>query len=932
MLPFDTLVLNKYRILRSSGRRDGLLGRGTFGNVYLAHEELADRDVAIKELGLDSSELEEQQEEALHRFLTEGRLGLKIRHPNLLEIYAIEPYEDGYLLVMQLAPKGDLKALLAQGRPEISRTVAIGAGIARGLHAAHLQGIVHRDLKPGNVFMMEDGTPKVADFGVAHIPQAVGGYLSLTRTGFQPGTVIYMSPEQAAGRRIDHRSDLYSLAVILFELLTGSFYVDIQRCRELAQSQARNTPALQELRFFQVFSEVAFEGPLARPSDKNPGVPPWLDAVVMKGLARDPEERWQSGAEFAEALLKGGTVETATVSGPSLDRTMLDPGTPPSLGGRTPRPVTPVADPPSAISSTVAEPTVVAPVAPTIATPAAPPAKETVAPAAALVDAEATYVKPPRPARTNGATTPAPVAGNGVEVAPAADTPGDTTFVRPAAPTPEAGWPARPAFVGGATPPAANGVAFAPPSVVVAPVPAPRRRSRLLLFGAPAAVVLILLIAGAVVLLSHGSKKAPAAPTVVAATVSATAPVTVATTAATPATTPAPTATPLAPPRQAADVPDAQLLRPGATLVQRVNLPGQNGDPGYIAVESTGAAGAGGCSQTYVDLMRPQAGDKVSNVWDGTQAPQGSPLLQPVQKSDAGCYPAVKLFSAFTPQAGSVPALLVSVVASNGSQQIALVQGSGDLAKLLGSLTTTPGTDVSVQDGTPPVLKVTENAYPSASSGLQPDYSRPLGRLALVETWQNGSFQPSGPQLTPNCLTGTITRKGNNAIEWSCPDGSPGPVSAAAVDGNTTYDSNVSFDDLNVGDDVTVALADGSTAPQDPLAALPTASSIKSSAAATRKAPTPAPTRAPSSPSGTGTQSGSPSSGSGTRTTTPSQSTTTSPSYTAPQQTAPQQTAPQQTTPQYTPPQPTEAPSSSGAGVGTGSSSRSGSGAGVGAH
>src|SRR5579883_820120 len=132
MLPFNELVLKKYRILRAEGRRDGLLGRGTFGSVYLAHEELADRDVAIKELGLDAGDLESQQEEALRRFLTEGRLGLRVRHPNILEVYAIEPYEDGYLLVMELAESGDLKGLLSKERPEMSRAIEIAAGIAEG--------------------------------------------------------------------------------------------------------------------------------------------------------------------------------------------------------------------------------------------------------------------------------------------------------------------------------------------------------------------------------------------------------------------------------------------------------------------------------------------------------------------------------------------------------------------------------------------------------------------------------------------------------------------------------------------------------------------------------------------------------------------------------------------------------------------------------
>src|SRR5579871_6184125 len=151
MLPFDELVLHKYRIRRAEGRRDGLLGRGTFGSVYLAHEELADRDVAIKELGLESADLESGQEEALRRFLTEGRLGLRIRHPNILEVYAIEPYEDGYLLVMELAESGDLKALFARGRPSQAEAVAIAVGIANGLQAAHDRDIIHRDLKPGNV-------------------------------------------------------------------------------------------------------------------------------------------------------------------------------------------------------------------------------------------------------------------------------------------------------------------------------------------------------------------------------------------------------------------------------------------------------------------------------------------------------------------------------------------------------------------------------------------------------------------------------------------------------------------------------------------------------------------------------------------------------------------------------------------------------------
>src|SRR5581483_7620019 len=328
MLPFDALVLNKYRILRAPGRRDGLLGRGTYGSVYLAYEELADRNVAIKVLNIEQNDRESSQEEALRRFLTEGRLGLRVRHPNILEVYAIEPYEDGYLLVMELAEAGDLKGLYARGRLPQATAVQIGVGIAHGLQAAHEHAIIHRDLKPGNVFLTRDETPKVADFGVAHIPSAVGGYMSLTRTGFQPGTIIYMSPEQAAGKRIDHRSDLYALAVMLYESLAGRFYVYLQRCREEAQSRSGSSPALEELRFFQVFSEVAFTGGIPSLRETDPSIPAWLDDVVLRGLARDPDQRWQSGKDFAAALLAGGPLASIAPLLPETDATLIEPLTP----------------------------------------------------------------------------------------------------------------------------------------------------------------------------------------------------------------------------------------------------------------------------------------------------------------------------------------------------------------------------------------------------------------------------------------------------------------------------------------------------------------------------------------------------------------------------------------------------------------------------
>ena len=829
MLPFGTLVLNKYRIRRSPGRRDGLLGKGTFGNVYLAHEELADRDVAIKELGLDSADLQSQEEEALRRFLTEGRLGLRIRNPYILEVHAIEPFEDGYLLVMELAESGDLKQLLARGRPSLDRAIEIGEGIALGLQAAHERGIVHRDLKPGNVFFMHDGMPKVADFGVAHIPQAVGGYLSLTRTGFQPGTVIYMSPEQAAGRRIDHRSDLYSLAVILFELLTGSFYIDIQHCRELAQSRAESTPVLEELRFFQAFSEIAFDGPISRPSDKNPEIPEWLDMVVMTGLARSPDDRWQSGRDFGAALRPGLRADTLplTESRP-LDATIMDPvrpqrhpGTsdaPPALPGLTPLGGATTGN--GAASKTDSR----------SAGPLPKPA-EAPAPAAADVVAEATYVKAP------ASKTPAPATPALPLAAKSSNVQGKTT-------TP---------MVRGAT--QEQTVAVAPPIAPASPMRVskamPRKRP-LWLFAAPIAAIAAIAAVAIVVVASGGKKSKPAPPAAVQQ------PPPIATAAAQPSAGISATSAAAAPPRAADQVGDAELLRPGASVVQRYNVAGSAGDPGQIVLYSQ--TSVGGCQRPYLDIIRPDAAGKWTSVWDATRSPStDNPLLPDVQQSSGNCYPAIK-FSAVQPLAqNEQPQAVVAVAQADGSLRLAVF--GWDTAKkqvlLPFDLRTTPGGDATLNPGQPTTISLNENAYPPPSSGLNPDYGRPTGRLSVLLTWQGGSFVAGRQKLAPNCLTGKLTDKAatdsSKAVQIACPDGSTGPFSAAALTSDTSFADGIGFDDLAAGDDVTVTLVDSSLAPTDPLQALPIAANLKSAAALARKqartAPPPtAATRTPAQP------------------------------------------------------------------------------------
>ena len=755
MLAFGDLVLQKYRILRNTTRRDGLLGRGAFGSVFLAYEQPADRLVAIKELtfGHDDSD---DRDEALQRFLTEGRLGLRVRHPNILEVYVIEPYEDGYLLVMELAEGGDVKTLLNTSRPTFGQAVAIAAGVAEGLQAAHSLGIVHRDLKPGNLFLMRDGTPKVADFGVAHIPQAVGGYHSLTRTGFQPGTVIYMSPEQAAGRRVDSRSDLYALAVILFEMLTGHFYIDLERCRAEARSRSVKTPSLEEFHFFQVFSELAFEGPPPHPRTIDPTIPEWLDEVVVRGLARDPDERWQSGHEFATAM----------------------------RAGEIPPDSRPLSLPPP----------------PRAAEPPPPP-----------VDAPTLAIAPtPRP---DGSTPAQPV-----ETAAAA--------------------PARP----------------------------PARRRGPLLFGAASVLLLTLLVGG--YLVARGGSGSRQRGTATVASVTATNASRAASASASP------------PAFTAATVPDRAVTRTGTTLVQRVNVPGQSGDPGYVATFTKDSA-ASACPQPHIDILRPDAGGVWRSVFDAASQPDGSPLLTKAAAQGKDCVPEVTQLSAQPLAPGGQPVTLAVVTDADQSVRLlALTYATNENAvRVLYDLHTTPHGQIALNLTPPAQFTVTENAFPPADSGLEPQNDKPIGTLRLAYSWSNSTFNlNTAPQFTPGCASGTVELVTAKALLLQCPAGSVAPYTAASIDGSTIFTGGITAAALAPGDDVTLAYGgksatatrppatatSGTTAAhpsaepadEDPLQQLPHAATLSSQSAEKRLSATPtpaprtsAPTRAPTATS-----------------------------------------------------------------------------------
>jgi len=194
-------------------RIEGRLGGGGMGVVYRARDTRLERDVALKflppHLGLDPK--------AKSRFLVEARAAAALDHPNICTVHEIGEAGDGRLFIAMACYRGEvLKERIARGPLPVQKALAITAGIARGLSAAHARGIVHRDVKPANVMLTTDGGVKLLDFGVAKLAD-----VTLTRSGVTPGTVAYMSPEQIRREDVDARSDLWSLGIVLYEMLSG---------------------------------------------------------------------------------------------------------------------------------------------------------------------------------------------------------------------------------------------------------------------------------------------------------------------------------------------------------------------------------------------------------------------------------------------------------------------------------------------------------------------------------------------------------------------------------------------------------------------------------------------------------------------------------------------------------------------------------------
>ena len=297
MIEPETIIDGRYLVISR-------LGSGGMADVYLARDQLLGREVAVKVLHHHFAE----DHEFVERFRREASSAAGLSHPNIVGIFDRGEWNGTYYIAMEYVAGRSLKAIVREGGALApAEAIEIVVQILRAARFAHKRGVIHRDLKPHNVILDEEGRARVTDFGIAR-----AGASDMTLTGSIMGTAQYLSPEQAQGYPVSATSDLYSVGVILYELLTGAVPFEGETAVAIAYKQVAAEPR--------------------PPSELRPGLPPSLDAAVMRALAKDPSSRYADADEFIAVLERERTALPA-FSDVAMAGAAVGDGAPPYAGG-----------------------------------------------------------------------------------------------------------------------------------------------------------------------------------------------------------------------------------------------------------------------------------------------------------------------------------------------------------------------------------------------------------------------------------------------------------------------------------------------------------------------------------------------------------------------------------------------------------------------
>src|SRR5712671_3434722 len=258
------------------------IGRGGMTTIYRARDIRMDRVVAVKVL----REVYSTDPKFVRRFQVEAKAASALQHPNIVQVYDYGQTDGNYYIVMELVEGTDLRRYLrSRGVLDIDRAIIIAHDVALGLGAAHRRAIVHRDVKPQNILVSRDGSVKLTDFGIVSV-YTESNARRLTTTGMTLGTVQYYAPEQAQGQIVSPAADVYSLGIVIYEMLAGRTPFDGNSLVAVAMQHIQDVPI--------------------PPSRFNPTIPTSLEAIILRCLEKAPEMRFRDGSQLARTLVTLG--------------------------------------------------------------------------------------------------------------------------------------------------------------------------------------------------------------------------------------------------------------------------------------------------------------------------------------------------------------------------------------------------------------------------------------------------------------------------------------------------------------------------------------------------------------------------------------------------------------------------------------------------